>query len=98
MLKLVCFEQRWAVPSTKVPQNFVSTVIDYTFSKMVPKYRYRGTYFKKVFGIFRLCVITYRLKIKLSLYISANKCSTPKYSVTAHSKERFKVCLPKINM
>ena len=44
--------QRWAVPSTKVPRYFFSTGTDGTFSKMVPKYRYRGTFFKKVFGIF----------------------------------------------
>ena len=42
-------EQRWAVPSTKVPRYFFSTGTDTdgTFPKMVPKYRYRGTFLKK---------------------------------------------------
>ena len=46
--------QRWAVPSTKVPRYctvvFFSTVTgtDDTFSKMVPKYRYRGTFLKSI--------------------------------------------------
>ena len=42
-------QQRWAVPSTKVPRYFFSTGTgtDGTFSKMVPKYWYRGTFLKK---------------------------------------------------
>ena len=64
---------------------------------MVPKYRYRCTFLKR-YSVFSVFVIAYRLKIKLSLslWIIANKFETPKYSVTVHSKERFKVCLPTI--
>ena len=38
--------QRWAIPSTKVPRYFFSTVsvTDDTFFKMLPKYRYRSTF------------------------------------------------------
>ena len=66
------------------------------------RYRSTGTavLFEKSFLYFQF-FITYRLKIKLfslSFWIRANKFLTPKYSVTVHSKERFKVCLPTIKM
>ena len=47
MQEAMYFTQRWAVPNTKVPRYFFSTGTDRAFSKMVPKYRYRGTFLKK---------------------------------------------------
>ena len=83
------------VGSTKYRSNaaLFSTVTgtDGTFSRMIPKYRYRGTFVKKnsVFSVFCYYLSIKNLTISLSLWSGANKFSAPKYTVTVHSKERF---------
>ena len=58
---------------------------------MIPKYRYRGTFVKKilVFSVFCYYLSIKNQIISLSLWSGANKFSAPKYNVTVHSKERF---------
>ena len=57
-----------------------------TFSKMIPKYWYRGTFSKKIW-YFQVFVISNGLKIKLSLSLwsGANKFLTPKYTLAARA-------------